>query len=206
MNGFTHSIVGLVVGYWIATASLLFGLGFWPPQPAIDRVEAADPTPVSRALIGFFEHTPRIEAVLRLESEAGYPQARLDRDRARYGFEELMDVLAMIVDLLLVAAVAGMATRRGEFDAPAVVAKPRSSLRVSALQLTLTMGGMAAGILALFYFGGVLLHTRTGRPTDNAPAFVWSAHLILVVLIISIISMRSSQRNTGPVARPGEHA
>src|SRR4051812_34550900 len=105
MNRVTHIIVGLMVTYWITTVVLLFGMDFWSPQPAIDRLEAADPTPVSRALIDFFEHTPRIDAVLKLESESGYSEARINGDRVRYGFGQLMYLLAMIANLLLIAAV-----------------------------------------------------------------------------------------------------
>jgi hypothetical protein len=190
-----HVVMPLIVGYWIAAAAIVFGLAFWSPQTIIDRVEAADPTPISRRTVDFFEHTPRVEALLKVEETAGYPRLRRDDDRVRYGVGHLMLLLTMIADLLLVAVVTGIGAHRGAFEMDEFVAKPRpAARRIGTTGVTIFLALLVLGILVAMY-AGLWVRSRHGSgPGDGSLAFVISAHLIVVVMIMTVIDAKRRRK------------
>jgi hypothetical protein len=194
-----HLIWALIVGYWIVGSSITLGLVFWSPQPLIDRIEAADPTPVSHDVFDFFEHTPRVEALLKLEGTAGYPEDRREKDRFRYGIAHLMLLLTTVADLLLVAVVTGITVHRGGFDMDELVAKPGpAARRVGIVGVMIILGLLALGFLVAMY-AGILTDSRSGdRPSDNALTLVGLVHLILVVMIITIFDVRRRPKDKAP--------
>jgi hypothetical protein len=177
----------LTIGYWVVAAAILFGLVFWSPQPLIDRVEAADPSPVSRDVVDFFEHTPRVEILLAREASRGYSVAEQARDRVRYGVSHLLLLLALVVYLLLVAAAAWV-----EPDPPTTgsrVVEPRN--------VGITMVMLAVLVLALFlamYTGMSTTSRHSDAPSDGISVFLLPAQLLLMILTLYAVE-RLKRRN-----------
>jgi len=187
----TNLIVGLNVAYLLVAAAILFGLVYWSPQPLIDRVEAADPSSIVRGAVDFFEHTPRVEALLAHEESGGYTTAEIDRDRIRYGVGHLLLLLALGIDLLLIAAVAWIMP-----DPPSL----RATAKTRNVPLGLAiLGATVLGLLLAIYYGALTTARHSSRPSDRILVLLFPAQLMLMVLTLYVVDRLKRRKGGDPV-------
>ena len=201
----------IVVYAWLIHMALMMvaiiSVPWWSPEPAVAWLESADPTGASAHVIDFFEHTPRVEALLDREAAANYAPGLRDRDRLRYAVSHMIIEFGLVLILVCAAVPLFWGIRRVEFFLRYKgIFRPGMSARPIVISCVIMLV-MAVG-MALPLYGGAMTQSRRGSgPSDALYVFQTGLDFALLFLVCNLVGFRrlwldrKADAQAGPISR-----